>query len=118
MDSDININNILLIIKYYNNNDNKNITSQLVSTFNKTFLESDKISISDKIKILININGLIENRIGCILINNIKKNIGIIDENIIVNFAKLCNIYNQIIPDYIIENHPELLFYSKNGGQN
>ena len=112
---DISIHNInsVYLIKYYNNKDKK-ITSHLVSSYNKTFLETNKLSIDDKINILINIYGLIEDRIGFILINDIKKDKNNISEDNISNFAKLCNLYNQTISDDIIEKYPELVYYTKN----
>ena len=104
--------NILLIIKYLSDK-NSYFTSQLLSTYNKTFIESNILSISDKINILLNINQLIEDRIPKIIIDNIAKN-NLLTDDIIVKYVKLCDLYNQAISDDIIRKHPELIHYTQN----
>ena len=112
LDIDIN-NNIIYLIKYFSKK-NQFITSQLISSYNITFLESNNISIEDKLDILINIHDLIEARIPCIFINNLKKNTKNLTDNNINKFAKLCDIYNEPISDNLITLYPELIHYTKN----
>lgn len=98
--------NISYLIKYYFDK-NKDITSQLVSTYNNIFIETNYITFNDKINILYEIIEFIEHRIPKIIINkSTKKDINIKN---ITKFVKICEIINYSIPLEYIDNYPELI---------
>ena len=101
--SDKNISNL---IKYYYDK-NKDITSQLVSTYNNAFVESEYITFNDKINVLYEIIDSIEHRIPKIIIN--KSNKKDMDITVINKFIKICDIINESIPNEYIESYPELI---------
>ena len=104
--------NILNLIKYFSNC-NKDITTQLVSIYNKVFLESNVLQLSEKIDVIFNIIELIEHRIPKILINQVNNNIEI-NQKTLYKFVKISEFVDEPISENLVKNFPELIHCIKN----
>lgn len=102
--------NILFLMKYYSQK-NKEILTYLIATYNKTFVESNIISLNDKINIIYSIYEFIEDRIPNIIMNNIK----ITDEiksECLTKIVVICQHYSIKISNDLIRKFPELIHIS------
>jgi len=114
--TELNITNyqsIAYLMKYYiNNND---ILSRIVSTYHKTFIDTNDINVDDKLTILLNIHTSLERRIPEMFINKLKSNTNIDNNNEnIIKFANLCKSIGHNIEPEFIRKFPQLVYHTNN----
>ncbi len=99
--------NIINLIKYLEND--IIYCSELISKYHKKFIDTKLLTFNDKIKIITNIGEYLSNRIPNILLNERINNLEKLDDDTINNIINMCNKFNIVIPNKLIDAHPELI---------